>query len=421
MRENMLNKWDRSYEKKSVPLLAIGFGLVGLDRWIISPLFPVMMNDLNLNYQDLGIIVAITGVFWGLFSIIMGGVSDKVGRRVILVPAMIIFSLLVGFTGLAAGLMSLLFIRAAMGVFEGAFCSVSVAATAEASHPKRRGFNMGVQQSTFALFGLGLGPIIATQLLGIVPSWHWVFAVVAVPGLIVAYLLHRTIREPDHVMSNSLDKSQLSEMGKTERTPWIKIFRSRNVNLSMIGLIGIMCCVFVLSAMLPNYFTDYLHFSVAQMGFVISGIGFGGFLGQLILPGISDLLGRKTTLIAAFILAIIVLLIFMNIGAQPVLLFMLLFILALLAFGSLCLMAGPVPVESVPPSLAASAAGIPIGIGEIFGGGVMPALSGFIAQNYGIEKTLLLALGGLIVCLGIVCFIKETAPTKVKKGNAVSI
>jgi len=187
MRENMLNKWDRSYEKKSVPLLAIGFGLVGLDRWIISPLFPVMMNDLNLNYQDLGIIVAITGVFWGLFSIIMGGVSDKVGRRVILVPAMIIFSLLVGFTGLAAGLMSLLFIRAAMGVFEGAFCSVSVAATAEASHPKRRGFNMGVQQSTFALFGLGLGPIIATQLLGIVPSWHWVFAVVAVPGLIVAH------------------------------------------------------------------------------------------------------------------------------------------------------------------------------------------------------------------------------------------
>lgn len=28
--------WDPSYERKAVPLLAVGFGLVGLDRWIIA-------------------------------------------------------------------------------------------------------------------------------------------------------------------------------------------------------------------------------------------------------------------------------------------------------------------------------------------------------------------------------------------------
>ncbi len=46
--------WDTSYEWKAVLLLTIGFGLVGLDRWILPPLFPAMMKDLNLNYQDLG-------------------------------------------------------------------------------------------------------------------------------------------------------------------------------------------------------------------------------------------------------------------------------------------------------------------------------------------------------------------------------
>jgi hypothetical protein len=46
-------KWDTSYEWKAVTLLGLGFGLVGLDRWIIAPLFPFMMKDLNLNYQDL--------------------------------------------------------------------------------------------------------------------------------------------------------------------------------------------------------------------------------------------------------------------------------------------------------------------------------------------------------------------------------
>ncbi|MEN0106632.1 MAG: MFS transporter, partial [Pseudomonas sp.] len=46
--------WNARYEYAAVAMLALGFGLVGLDRFIILPLFPVMMKDLNLNYQDLG-------------------------------------------------------------------------------------------------------------------------------------------------------------------------------------------------------------------------------------------------------------------------------------------------------------------------------------------------------------------------------
>jgi len=46
-------RWDTSYEWKVVTLLGLGFGLVGLDRWIIAPLFPAMMKDLGLGYQQL--------------------------------------------------------------------------------------------------------------------------------------------------------------------------------------------------------------------------------------------------------------------------------------------------------------------------------------------------------------------------------
>src|ERR1035438_3368030 len=42
-------RWDTSYEWKVVTLLGLGFGLVGLDRWIIAPLFPAMMKDLSLG------------------------------------------------------------------------------------------------------------------------------------------------------------------------------------------------------------------------------------------------------------------------------------------------------------------------------------------------------------------------------------
>jgi len=43
--------WDTGYEFKAVLLLTLGFGLVGLDRWILPPLFPTMMKDLGLGRE----------------------------------------------------------------------------------------------------------------------------------------------------------------------------------------------------------------------------------------------------------------------------------------------------------------------------------------------------------------------------------
>src|SRR5579884_2019935 len=114
--------WDRSYEWKSVTLLGLGFGLVGLDRWIIAPLFPFIMKDLHLSYQDLGNLVGILGICWGIFAAVMGGISDKIGRRKVLIPSILLFSALSGLSGLATGLLSLVIIRALMGVMEGSFC-----------------------------------------------------------------------------------------------------------------------------------------------------------------------------------------------------------------------------------------------------------------------------------------------------------
>src|SRR5215475_12958000 len=113
------SRFDTSYEWKAVTLLGLGFGLVGLDRWIIAPLFPAMMGDLHLTYQDLGNLVGVLGICWGVSAIIVGNLSDRLGRRTVLVPAVIAFSLLSCLSGMATGLLSLLLIRGIMGVAEG--------------------------------------------------------------------------------------------------------------------------------------------------------------------------------------------------------------------------------------------------------------------------------------------------------------
>jgi predicted MFS family arabinose efflux permease len=45
--------WDPSYEWKVVTLMSLGMGLVGVDRFLIVPLMPVLVTELHLDYQDL--------------------------------------------------------------------------------------------------------------------------------------------------------------------------------------------------------------------------------------------------------------------------------------------------------------------------------------------------------------------------------
>ena len=94
-------------------------------------------------------------------------------------------------------------------------------------------------------------------------------------------------------------------------------------------------------------------------------------------------------------------------------LFWLLFFAALFNFSALAILAGPVAAEAAPLGMVASVAGLVIGAGEIFGGGVAPAIAGQIAGSSGIQNTLLFAIGGQLLGLVLALLLKETAPRKV--------
>jgi MFS family permease len=405
--------FDPVYERKAVLLLSLAFGLVGLDRWIIAPLAPAIIKDLGLAPEAINLLIAVLGITWGLAALLMGGLSDKIGRRKVMLPAILGFSLASGLTGLASSLLFLAIIRGAMGIAEGAFAPTSFAATAEASHPSRRGFNQGLQQACFALFGLGFGPIIATQLLQFM-SWRSVFLLVAIPGIILTILLARVIREPAR-------KSPVNAPASDQRTPSRSsialVLKQWNVPLAMGGLLCAMCGIFVLSANVPLYLTMVLGLSITQMGFVTSAIGFGGFVGQWGLPWLSDHLGRKPMAIAGFILGAIFIIGFMQIDANVPLLFTALFLATASSFGLLSLLTGPVAAESAPEGMISTTSGLIIGAGEIFGGGLALVVAGLVIAFFGIGAMLYLAIGGMVTGAFLMLLLKETAPRKVKASS----
>jgi predicted MFS family arabinose efflux permease len=393
---------NSGYEWQAILLLALGFGLVGLDRWIIAPLFPAMMADLKLTYADLGNIIGILGFTWGIFSIVLGNVSDRFGRRIVLIPSLLAFSLMAGFSGAISGVGLLLALRAIMGATEGAYLSSSVAAAGEASAAGRRGLNQGLMLSAFPLFGMALAPIIATRLLTVVPSWRWVFFIVAIPGLVLALFMWRVIREPQHLAVRSA----------REQVKWSDILRSRNVVLAMLSLVCAMSGVFVLASMVPSYLQDYLKLTGREMGLVMSGLGFGGFAGEWLVCAISDFTGRRSMTLVSFLGAVLSLYVFKNTGAEPLALFFGLFAASFFSFGILGLMTGPVATEGVRPALIASAIGIVSGTGEIVGGGLVPVIAGHVAESRGIQNSFYVSFVGLALGVVVSLFLIETAPRK---------
>ena len=397
--------WDTGYEWKIILVLSLTFGLVGLDRFILPVLFPSFMGGLGLTYQDLGNLVGILAVFWGLSAFAMGFLSDRVGRRTVLIPAVIVFSLMSALSGMAAGLVSLLLIRAVMGLAEGPVASIGVAVAVEASHPKRRGMNNGIFQCMISLMGNAIGPIIATQLL-LVTSWRAVFMLVGIPGLIMAAIMFALVREPaPHAPADA----------PVARPRLADLFGHRNVPLAMLTLICAMGGIFVMGAMMPSYLTDYLHLSPQQMGAVTSAIGFGGAIGQFAMPTVSDFIGRKLATLLSYILAAIFTYSFTQVGADNLTeLFWLIFFAALFNFSALAILAGPVAAEAAPIGMVASAAGLVIGAGEIFGGGVAPSIAGHIAATSGIQHVFTFTIASLVVGFVVALFLKETAPRKVE-------
>ena len=263
--------------------------------------------------------------------------------------------------------------------------------------------NNGIFQCMISLFGNALGPIIATQLL-LVTSWRTVFMLVGIPGLIMAAVMFYLVREPSHEATGG---ARIARPGIAD------LFGHRNVPLAMLTLMCAMGGIFVMGAMMPNYLTDYLHLSIQDMGFVTSAIGFGGCIGQFAMPTVSDFIGRKLATLLSYILAAVFTWLFVQADASSLAtLFWLLFFASLFNFSALAILAGPVAAEAAPLGMVASVAGLVIGAGEVFGGGVAPAIAGRIAGAHGLPAVFTFTISGLVLGFVIALFLKETAPRK---------
>lgn len=391
-------------EVLGVLILSLGFGLVGIDRFLISTMYPTIARDLHLGYGDIGTITGALALAWGVAALLMGNLSDRIGQRRVLVASLVVFSLLIGASGLAAGLSGLVLVRLIMGFADGAFTPSSIAATIQLSPPERHGRNVGFQQTMLVLFGLGLSPLLVGALLKRGIDWRYIFSIFLVPGLIIAWLTWRII-PPKRPPLHSPDRTPQNSFAD-----WRTVIRYRNIRLLMAGMLCWLTCLITTSAFLPSYFLNHLELDTDRMGKVMSAIGFGAMTGTIVLSALSDRIGRKPVMVMSSIGALLCLTLLSSTGTSVSRLFCCLFAVHFFNNALITMTVGPIAAETVPPRLMATASGVVIATGELLGGGLAPILGGLVAERFGIEHILRLPI--LMMAIGVVlCFaLRETRP-----------
>ena len=397
----MSGRSSRSNEGKAVAVLALGFGLVGIDRFLISTLFPVIARDLHLGYNDIGTITGALAIAWGIAALIMGNLSDRIGRRRVLVGALLLFSLLIGASGLATGLAGLILVRIVMGLADGAFTPASISATIAASPPTRHGRNIGIQQMTLTLFGLGLSPLIVAGLLHVI-DWRLIFSIFVIPGFVLAWVTWRVI---------PTQAAAFAPASRNSIADWRTVLSYRNIRILTAAMLCWLTCLVTTSAFMPNYLLDHLGLTFGQMGGIMSAIGFGAAAGTLLLPWLSDAIGRKPVMLIATLGTGLSLAWLGSLGPAVGPLFLALFLVHFFNNALITLTVGPICSETVPATLMATASGVVIAVGEIFGGGIAPIVAGQVAERFGIDQLLSLPIlamaAGFLLCL----LLNETKPT----------
>jgi ACS family hexuronate transporter-like MFS transporter len=114
------------YQWLLVALLSANFGVVFFDRNVFSYLTAFIQPDLNLSNFQIGNIASAFSFSWAIAGLCIGSVVDRFGRRkLLLVVAIVAFSLASVLSGFASNFAALLAARLLMGVAEGGIMPIT--------------------------------------------------------------------------------------------------------------------------------------------------------------------------------------------------------------------------------------------------------------------------------------------------------
>jgi predicted MFS family arabinose efflux permease len=167
----------------------------GSQVMLIAPIFPRIREQLDVAEAALGTLVAVDAIMLGAMALVAGPISDRVGRRWILLAGTGLMSVALGLHALAFDYTSLLIVRALAGAAGGVLSGAAVAYVGDYFPYRRRGWANGWVMTGMAfghIIGIPAGTVLAATFGFRVP--YLGFAAVMACAFVLTW---RVVPQPD--------------------------------------------------------------------------------------------------------------------------------------------------------------------------------------------------------------------------------
>ena len=293
-----------------------------LDRWIVAALAESMKHsELQLSDTQLGSLMTGFIIVYMLAAPLFGALGDTRSRTRLIALGVGVWSIATALAGFARGYGSLFAARAAVGIGEAAYGTISPALLADYFPRERRG-------RVFAVFfaAIPIGSALGYVVGGLVDryfGWRQAFFVAGVPGLVLAALALRLYepprgaQDPDASPASRARGTALGAAARAAYAAYAVLLRNRPYVLTVLGYAAYTFAIGALAFWTPPFLERARGIpkgaATVQFGAIVVVTGFlgtygGGWLGDYVrrfsrqaylwVSGVATLAAAPLTLVA---------------------------------------------------------------------------------------------------------------------------
>ena len=365
-------------------MLCIATAFISTGQGVISPLLPIFAKNLNITVSSIGFAVSIFAFARLLFNFPIGIITDKIGRRPLLILGPLINAFGIILTGYSNSLTMLLFARFISGIGHGMYTLAALAYISDISDDSNRARFIGMNQAAL-LAGVAIGPAIGgilAELYGIRMPFYFIGVIVALASFYSAMRLPETLIKQKEKKATSINK----ETTLSAKNLLIKLIKS--MKFVSIGLVTI--AIFLTRqgsrhTIIPLLAVTKLNISTGMIGIIFTVQAIMHLIVLIPASFLADKYGRRKVILPSLIAAGFCLLLYTFSGS------LLSFILVSILISLAMALAGPAPaayvVDISPKEITGIAMSLYRTAGDI-GFVIGPPILGFIADKYSLETSL---------------------------------
>lgn len=300
------------YWIKVVIIFFLGWIAIYATRSVLNPVMNNVQAEFNLSTSQLGLISSIFFLGYAGLNVPSGIMGDKIGKKKVLVPGVILFGLMAAVTGMMPSFTLFMVAWLFVGIFQGFYYGPQYGLSTEAIPKEHITVGSAIINSGMA-FGISVGYFISSYTVGTLGmNWRAPFYIVAIPVILIGLAMWWIIKD------NPKGQAQADSQNVAPQKLKMKDLFSRNLICAYITIFCAIYAFFVVVTWIPYYLQHARGIDGTEVAVVSSLVPWAAIPGSILFSWIADKMGKRRPVLLVMlplsIIAIVSIVAFDNMG-----------------------------------------------------------------------------------------------------------